>query len=30
MRSWGFEYKTCAFTWIKQNKKADTLFWGYG
>lgn len=28
MRSWGFEYKTCAFTWIKQNKKADTLFWG--
>lgn len=18
MRSWGFEYKTCAFTWIKQ------------
>lgn len=30
MRSWGFEYKTCAFTWIKQNKKADTLFWGMG
>ena len=23
MRSWGFEYKTCAFTWIKQNKKAE-------
>lgn len=30
MRSWGFEYKTCAFTWVKQNKKADTLFWGMG
>lgn len=30
IRSWGFEYKTCAFTWIKQNKKADTLFWGMG
>lgn len=26
MRSWGFEYKTCAFTWIKQNKKADNGF----
>ena len=20
IKSWGFEYKTCAFTWIKQNK----------
>lgn len=30
MRAWGFEYKTCAFTWIKQNRKADTLFWGMG
>lgn len=30
MRAWGFEYKTCAFTWDKQNKKADTLFWGMG
>lgn len=30
MRAWGFEYKTCAFTWVKQNKKADTLFWGMG
>ena len=30
MRAWGFEYKTCAFTWIKHNKKADTLFWGMG
>ena len=28
--SWGFKYKTCAFTWIKKNKKADSLFWGMG
>lgn len=30
LRRGGFEYKTCAFTWIKQNKKSDTLFWGMG
>lgn len=30
MRSWGFEYKTCGFTWVKQNKKADSLFMGMG
>lgn len=30
MRAWGFEYKTCAFTWVKQNKKSDGLFWGMG
>lgn len=30
MRAWGFTYKTCAFTWIKQNKKSDSLFWGMG
>lgn len=30
IKSWGFEYKTCAFTWIKENKKSDTLFWGMG
>lgn len=30
MRAWGFEYKTCAFTWVKQNRKSDTLFWGMG
>lgn len=30
IKAWGFEYKTCAFTWVKQNKKADTLFWGMG
>lgn len=28
--AWGFEYKTCAFTWIKQNKKTPSLFWGMG
>jgi N6-adenosine-specific RNA methylase IME4 len=30
MRAWGFKYKTCAFTWIKTNKKSGTLFWGMG
>ena len=30
IREWGFEYKTCAFTWIKKNKKSDSLFWGMG
>lgn len=30
MRAWGFTYKTCAFTWVKKNKKADSLFWGMG
>ena len=30
IKSWGFEYKTNGFTWIKQNKKADTLFMGMG
>lgn len=30
IKSWGFEYKTCAFTWVKQNKKSDSLFWGMG
>jgi len=30
IEKWGFEYKTVAFTWIKTNKKADTLFWGMG
>lgn len=30
IKAWGFEYKTCAFTWIKKNKKSDSLFWGMG
>lgn len=28
--AWGFTYKTCAFTWIKINKKSSTPFWGMG
>ena len=30
IEEWGFTYKTCGFSWIKQNKKAGTLFWGLG
>lgn len=30
IKSWGFEYKTNAFVWVKKNKKADSLFWGMG
>lgn len=30
IESWGFQYKTCAFKWIKQNPKADTFFVGLG
>lgn len=30
IKAWGFEYKTCAFTWIKTNKKSNGLFWGMG
>ena len=30
IEAWGFTYKTVAFAWVKQNKKADTLFWGMG
>lgn len=30
MESWGFQYKTCAFNWIKKNKKSGTNFWGMG
>lgn len=30
IKSWGFEYKTCAFTWIKRNKKSNSWFWGMG
>src|SRR5438105_945146 len=28
--SWGFEYKTVAFTWVKKNKKSDSPFVGMG
>tara|TARA_Y100001938_G_scaffold139266_1_gene205889 strand:- start:155 stop:694 length:540 start_codon:yes stop_codon:yes gene_type:complete len=30
IKSWGFTYKTCGFSWIKKNKKSDSLFWGLG
>lgn len=31
MKSWGFKYSTCGFTWIKKNKKnTSTNFWGMG
>lgn len=30
IKAWGFEYKTVAFTWIKQNKSGEGLFWGMG
>jgi len=28
--AWDFIYKTVAFTWVKKNKKSDSLFWGMG
>ena len=30
IKRWGFKYKTCGFSWIKKNKKTDSLFWGMG
>lgn len=30
IEAWGFTYKTCAFTWVKRNKKSNSLFWGMG
>jgi N6-adenosine-specific RNA methylase IME4 len=30
IEAWGFTYKTCAFTWVKQNKKTPSLFCGMG
>jgi len=30
IESWGFEYKTCAFTWIKLNPKSNSIFKGVG
>lgn len=30
IEAWGFQYKTCAFVWVKQNKKSPGLFWGLG
>ena len=30
INAWGFTYKTCAFSWVKQNKKSDGLYMGMG
>jgi len=30
IKKWNFHYKTCGFSWIKKNKKTDSLFWGLG
>lgn len=30
MKSWGFEYKTIAFNWVKTNKKNNNPFFGIG
>lgn len=30
IKKWGFTYKTCAFSWIKFNKKSNTPFVGMG
>lgn len=28
--AWGFQYKTCGFTWVKRNKKSESYFTGLG
>jgi len=30
IKAWSFNYKTCAFCWIKTNPKANTIFKGIG
>lgn len=30
IEAWGFEYKTIAFCWVKQNKNSDRIFKGMG
>jgi N6-adenosine-specific RNA methylase IME4 len=30
IESWGFEYKTVGFTWVKSNAKIPGLFMGMG
>jgi N6-adenosine-specific RNA methylase IME4 len=30
IRGWGFQYVTCAFVWIKQNKSSEGIFSGMG
>ena len=30
IRAWGFDYKTAAFVWAKQNRRSPGWFWGLG
>lgn len=30
IESWGFQYSTCGFNWVKKNKNADSWFFGNG
>lgn len=30
IKAWGFNYKTCAFCWVKQNPKSLSIFTGIG
>jgi len=30
IKAWGYQYRTIAFNWLKQNKKSGTWFWGMG
>ena len=30
INAWGFTYKTCAFTWVKRNKKSPGFHFGMG
>lgn len=30
IESWGFDYSTCGFCWVKRNKQADSPFFGCG
>lgn len=30
IKAWGFNYVTCAFTWVKQNPKNDGIYSGLG
>ena len=30
IRSWGFKYRTCAFTWVKQNPLGEGIYSGLG
>lgn len=30
LKAWGFQYKTCGFTWVKRNKISPSWFFGMG